>query len=1077
MLTDSRTYAQGISDSLKEQVYEALAVLAQGFYDMPSNRLASDDATLKAVYDNSLIVLYRLLFVLYAEDRGVLPLASNKMFRETYSLQARKRLVAIDIERDTPVATSMDNIWIGLNALWRYIANGHPELDIPAYNGGLFDGARHPFLESHSVGDRALRRAIDLVARADDRRGGGRQFVDYRDLEVRHLGSIYEGLLEYRLRFAEADLAVTREKGREVYAPAVAGQSIAVAAGRVYLTTDKGERKSTGSYYTPDYIVQYIVEQTVGPVLEDLTGQHLGDGAIGSTATSASTAAGGGKAALVDAILSINILDPAMGSGHFLVAATEHVARHMVGLALDVPPDLGEEGELAYWRRRIVQACIYGVDVNPLAVELAKLSLWLATVARDRPLSFLDHHLRTGNSLVGARVADVPLGTPPRRVSERRVKAVAAAEAAGQLSMTTDSAFAGAMLTANGLMSEIEAMRSDTVEDVHAAEALFHDQVRVQTAKARRLADVWTARHFGLTIDEGTWPEFVAHILHGGMALPHWTAMLDEADRIAGERRFFHWELEFPEVFFDRFGRLDAWTSGFDAVIGNPPYVRQESLGDIKPFLATLLPDVYHGTADIFVYFIGQGLGLLRAGRRLSYVASNSWLRANYASPLRYHLRTECTVEAIVDLGDNRVFADAPDVYPAIVVIRNALPQLISYVASASTFTRGEGIRDFRQQVTAKRIQVAIHDQSDKGWQLGDDAARKLLAKLLAGGTPLGEVVEGRIYYGIKTGLNEAFIIDTATRVRLVQEDPRSAEIIRPIFRGEDLRPWYQEDKGQWLIFARRGIEIAAYPAIESHLSSLRQRLEPRPRDYGDSGSWPGRKPGNYQWFEIQDTVDYWRAFDVPKLIWPDIAKSPRFSLNEDSAVLANTAYFSPLDNEHALWPLASRCAWFVLMQIGQPLGERAGQQRFRLFDQYMAKLPIPTAPTPTRTALADLALRITAAAKSRYALHQRARRRIAADLGVPGVALNQKLTAWWTLEFPAFRAEVNKVFRRDIALRERDDWDGWLGEQRAGHEGLTAEIVGLETELNGIVYGLFDLTAAEVRLVEGSTKYRYGEV
>ncbi len=1112
VLTDSRTYAQGISESLKEQVYEALGVLAQGFYDMPSNRLETDEATLKAVYDNSLIVLYRLLFVLYAEDRGILPVASNSMYRDGYSLQSRKRQVALDIDRGLPAGDGMDELWLGLKRVWRYIDAGQPELMIPAYDGGLFDGARHPLLETHSVGDRALRRAIDLVARTDDKRGGGRQSVDYRDLEVRHLGSIYEGLLEYRLRFAEVDLAVTRDKGREVYAPADEDDAVEVIAGRVYLTTDKGERKATGSYYTPDYIVQYIVEQTVGPVLSDLTEQHMGDGTArgrsgaaataGSTAmvatTASTTAAGstrstaggrgkgrlraadGGKANLADAILSVNILDPAMGSGHFLVAATEHVARHMVGLALDVPPDLGDEGELAYWRRRIVQACIYGVDVNPLAVELAKLSLWLATVARDRPLSFLDHHLRTGNSLVGARVADVPLGKPPRKQSSRRAKAVAAAEAAGQLSMTTDSAFAGAMVTANGLMAEIEAMRSDTVEDVHAAEALFRDQVRVQTAKARSVADVWTARHFGLAIDEGTWPEFVTHILHGGIGLPQWTAALNEAARIAAERRFFHWELEFPEVFFDRFGRLDEWSSGFDAVIGNPPYVRQEVLGDLKPFLATSLPDVYHGTADIFVYFIGQGLGLLSADRRLSYVASNSWMRANYAGALRNHLRTECTVEAIVDLGDNRVFADAPDVYPAIIVIRNAQPQIENYVAEASTFTRGEGIGDFGRQVAAKRIQVAIHDQSDSGWQVGDDTSRKLLAKLMAGGTALGEVVEGRIYYGIKTGLNEAFIIDTATRDRLVLEDARSTEIIRPIFRGQDLRPWYQKDEGRSIIVVPNGwtsaafgaglSEVAAWAAFGDRYRAVAGWLQP----FADAARRRQDK-GKY-WWELR-ACDYYDAFDSSKLVWPDIAKSPRFSLSDDGSVLGNTAYFCPIDDNDALWSMTSRCLWFALMQIGQPLGERAGQMRYRLFHQYMATLPIPDAPTPTRTALADLATRISSEAKSRYALHQRARRRITADLGVPDISLNQKLTAWWTLDFPAFRAEVNKVYRRDIDLRERDDWDSWLGEQRAAHQGHTAEIVRLETELNAIVYGLFDLTAAEVRVVEESTKYRYGEV
>ncbi len=193
VLTDSRTYAQGISDSLKEQVYEALAVLAQGFYDMPSNRLASDDATLKAVYDNSLIVLYRLLFVLYAEDRGVLPVATNKMYRDGYSLQSRKRQVAVDIDGGLPAGDGMDELWLGLKRVWRYIDAGQHELAIPAYNGGLFDPHHHPFLEQHAIGDAHLRAALDRLARVNH------DFVDYRDLAERHLGTIYEGLLEFHL--------------------------------------------------------------------------------------------------------------------------------------------------------------------------------------------------------------------------------------------------------------------------------------------------------------------------------------------------------------------------------------------------------------------------------------------------------------------------------------------------------------------------------------------------------------------------------------------------------------------------------------------------------------------------------------------------------------------------------------------------------------------------------------------------------------------------------------------------------------------------------------------------------------
>ena len=221
-----------------------------------------------------------------------------------------------------PASPSMSGLWQELYELWHVIDTGDAALGVPAYNGGLFRPDKHPFLERYRVGDLHLRQAIDLLARALDPVTGRREFVDYRDLEIRHLGSIYEGLLEYQLRCAAEPLVIVRQKGKERYEPA-AGAVPDVPAGQVYLVTDKGERKATGSYYTPDYIVQYIVEQTVGPVLAERTARfRKPDGKITD------------EAGLAQAILGINCLDPAMGSGHFLVAAAEYIARYVVGLGL-----------------------------------------------------------------------------------------------------------------------------------------------------------------------------------------------------------------------------------------------------------------------------------------------------------------------------------------------------------------------------------------------------------------------------------------------------------------------------------------------------------------------------------------------------------------------------------------------------------------------------------------------------------------------------------------------------------------------------------------------------------------------
>ncbi|HEY6542430.1 MAG TPA: DNA methyltransferase, partial [Ktedonobacteraceae bacterium] len=368
ILRESIEYALGVSNSLKDQVYTALRHVAQGFLDFAPNRLLPDDpATLKDIYNSSLIMLYRLLFVLYAEARDLLPIQSSDLYRERYSL----RFIAHDIVRDLDASgvllSDSTFIYHVLQKLFSYINAGSPPLKISTFNGGLFDPQRasNIFLETHQISDARLQQAIDMLTRTTNNGSGERHFIDYRDLSVRNLGSIYEGLLEYHLE-----------------------NTLDQDGWTIDLLNDKGERKATGSYYTPDYIVKYIVDATLGPALAK---------AVQGVES---------EKARIEAVLALKVLDPSMGSGHFLVEATEYIARFLVELNAH-PETSTRDVDLAYWKWRVVQSCIYGVELNPLAVELAKLSLWLSTVARDRPLSFLDHHLRTGNALIGARLANL----------------------------------------------------------------------------------------------------------------------------------------------------------------------------------------------------------------------------------------------------------------------------------------------------------------------------------------------------------------------------------------------------------------------------------------------------------------------------------------------------------------------------------------------------------------------------------------------------------------------------------------------------------------------------------------------
>ena len=378
VLGESQQYTIAVSDDLKHRVYDALRLLMDGFLEFPRNRFDQANPPLDEIHTNCLILLYRILFILYAESRDLLPL-NNRDYAMQYSLDRLATDIHEKLDGSIAFASGASLYWVSLRELFRLINDGLDDF-VPQYNGGLFNPVYHPFLEEYELGDDVLGQVIELLTRTES----GERIV-YRDLDVRHLGSIYEGLLEYQPQIAAEDLVIISEKESE---------EVVYREGAVYLLTDKGERKATGSYYTPDYIVRYIVENTLAPLCE-------------------------GKS--VAEILSLKILDPATGSGHFLVGVVDYLAEELITHpdAAFMTETASEDTELAYWRRRVVESCVYGVDLNPMAVELAKLSLWLHTVAKGEPLSFLDHHIRCGNSLIGAKIENLA-NLPELKKSRRK---------------------------------------------------------------------------------------------------------------------------------------------------------------------------------------------------------------------------------------------------------------------------------------------------------------------------------------------------------------------------------------------------------------------------------------------------------------------------------------------------------------------------------------------------------------------------------------------------------------------------------------------------------------------------------
>ncbi len=996
--------ARGISDSIKQQVYMALRNLAQGFLDYPTKTLNYSADKLQQIYDHALIVLYRLLFILYAEARELLPLRTNRSYREIYSLYALANEITHYIDEDKELTPMSTKLWGDIQALFRIIDQGNPPLKVATFNGGLFDPKRYSFLEENPIGDARLLDAIDLLTRVEG------EFVDYRDLAEQHLGTIYEGLLEYHLEPIE----------REGY-------------WTIDLFNDKGERKVTGSYYTPDFVVDYMVEQTIIPVLQEAVANVPEDD----------------DEAKIRAVLNTKVLDPSMGSGHFLVAATDTIARFLVDLGVRVG-DVNGEPDLAYWKRRVIQTCIYGVDVNPLAVDLAKLSLWLKTVTKGRPLSFLDHHLRCGNALVGAWLDTLSVGSVHQDQQDQEE------EDNGQLSMLADEGFRRSLSTAVDLMWLIQQHSDNTIADVREQECLHAEMLEQLTYVYRKLADVSTATFFGLEFDPQYWSALHEYAI-GGDKEEVLEPIIKQTQELVDIQRFFHWELEFPEVFFDQHGQpLDA-QAGFHVVIGNPPYVRQELLSLFKPFFEQSFAATYHGMSDLFVYFYEQGLRLLRQNGHLAYISSNKWFRAGYGVKLREYLAHHATLERIIDFGDAPIFAEAIT-YPAIVMLRKSAASDTHTFPSLAWDTASGDVKDFAVSVQDKSTHVAQASLTARGWYLVSTDSSALLAKLRASGKSLGSYVQGRFYYGIKTGLNAAFVVDRATRDRLIQEHPSSDEILKPFLRGRDVKRWRVESQDRWLIFSHRGIDINQYPAVYKHLLQYKKQLE-------------NRTPGHYAWYELQASPGDTERFEQPKIVYPDIAQYAEFTYDTNKYFVGDTMFLIPTDKLWLLGLLNSNAVFWFYTKICSQL--RGGFVRYK--SQYVSQIPIPEASADAQQAIGDLAKQLTNTANTRYTLEQDVRHRILSDLGTPGNKLNQKLEHWWELDFPALRAQVKKAFRQDIPVKERKNWEDWLATQRAAHQQYTADIVQLETDLNAQVYALFDLTPAEIRTVEESTQYAYG--
>ena len=525
-------------------------------------------------------------------------------------------------------------------------------------------------------------------------------------------------------------------------------------------------RHETGAYYTPRPVVSFMCR-------EALKG-HLGKaGSIKKFVDEYDASQLRDPEGVLQKMRKVRICDPACGSGAYLVGMMQELMalRQCLFASHKVDPHTDYQRKL-----EIIQNSIYGVDIDPIAVNIARLRLWLSLAVEYEgehppPLPNLDFKIERQDSLSGPNPGAVHYDI---------------------LTLPLIDKFT---------------------------------QLKKEYSRENIYGNKWKIRK---KIDQIR--EEITNSIHSG-------------EDLIG----FDWTTEFPEVF--------SKNQGFDIIVANPPYVRQELIKDIKPLMKKRFPEVYTGTADLYCYFYNRAVELLSIGGMLVFISSNKWFRANYGKNLKKYISSNCEVNSITDFGELPVFTSG-STFPMIFVARKKDRKSGKKKQEIETiFTQVKTLDDPYPNVGAvidKNGEILPPGAIDgERWLLTDAKTAELIKKMESVGVPLGEYVKGKIYYGIKTGFNKAFIIDGEKREELISEDARSAEIIKPLIVGDDVRKWRINRKDRWLIFTKHGIDINQYPSIKEHLKKWQNELEPKPVDWDNRKKWPGRKSGKYKWYEI----------------------------------------------------------------------------------------------------------------------------------------------------------------------------------------------------------------------------------
>jgi hypothetical protein len=673
---------------------------------------------------------------------------------------------------------------------------------------------------------------------------------------------------------------------------------------------------------------------------------------------------------------NLKICDPAVGSGHFLVSALNEMIAikndlkilqdregkrlkeyhfEVVNDELVVTDDDGQLFEYVYTNKEsqrvqetlfhekqtIIENCLFGVDINPNSVKICRLRLWIELLKNAYYIDKQTYKVsgeqtyKVSKNLIGLE-GGLELETLPN--IDINIKCGNSLISRFDLAADIKEALKKSKWSIDSYRMAVDSYRNaKSKEEKHEMQRLINDiksdfrsEISKSDPKLKKLyklsgelANLTTQTSlFDMSAkDKKAWNQKVERLANDTKKLE---AEIEEIKNNKIYENAFEWRFEFPEVLNN-----DGDFIGFDTVIGNPPYIRQEELKEFKNQFKSVF-STYSGTADIYVFFIERGFSIMKNQGYFTYIMPNKFMQAGYGKPARQFLLKNDLVE-IVDFGDLQVFEEATT-YPCILLAKKSIPTSKLITLPVTTLNYPDG---FSNYVDSAKSEIKQEGLTDETWVVSNEDDQDLLFKVKTNNKALHEVLLLEANYGIKTGLSEAFFINQETKQRLIEEDAKSIDLIKPLLRGRDVTPWYSKSKDSYLIgtFPSLKIDIESFKSIRHHLESFDiKRLE----QSGEKGS---RKKTSGKWFETQDSIAYWKEFEKPKIMYQVFQVKPCFIYDTEGMYCNNSMWILPTDNKALLGILNSKMGWWLISKYCTQI-----QNGYQLIWKYFSQIPIAAA-------------------------------------------------------------------------------------------------------------------------------------